>query len=171
VDPPQQLRNLYLVDAFGHDQDVLKEASPVHHARSNAPPFILFNAAMDFGLEDDALLLRAKLTKAGNSVAHRSFPGTNHGSIIGLGPAWGRPYEPLVRETCAWLKKQIATIQQRQHYSHSVTADEHAEEEDLDRSATRDLLHDALTSMTEESADEACTDNKPVMVLRAYGWE
>lgn len=157
------LRNLYLADAFGHDQAVLREASPVHHARSNAPPFMLFNAAMDFGLEDDSLRLRAELAARDGSVAHRSFPGTDHGSIIGLGPAWGRPYAPLVRETCAWLNKQIAAITDDRETKNDLRTED---EEQKQQRAEADEGEGSPAEAHEGSRSEA-----DVMVLRAYGWE
>lgn len=139
----------------------------MHHARSNAPPFMLFNAAMDFGLEDDSLRLRAELAARDGSVAHRSFPGTDHGSIIGLGPAWGRPYAPLVRETCAWLKKQIAAI-----------TDDRETKNDLRRTATEDEEQQRHRHAEAEEGEESPAETQEgsrseadVMVLRAYGWE
>lgn len=131
---------------------------------------MLFNAAMDFGLEDDSLRLRAELAARDGSVAHRSFPGTDHGSIIGLGPAWGRPYAPLVRETCAWLKKQIAAItddrETKSDLRRTAEDEEQQQQQQQQRHAEADECEESPAETQEGSRSEA-----DVMVLRAYGWE
>jgi hypothetical protein len=152
------MRKLYLADAFGPDEDVLREASPVYHARSNAPPFLLLNASMDFGLENDSLLLRETLLGCeGNSVEHRLYAGTDHAYIIGLTFACGKAFPPLVQDVLAWLKKQVAGIQQKR-----LEGERHEEVEDDSN------IRPTGDEATERDAGET---EQPVMVLRAFGWE
>ena len=94
------------------------------------------------------------------------------GTIIGLGSAWGRPYAPLVRETCAWLKKQIAAIADKRETNELRSATE--EEEQQHRAEVgEELLAETLREGSRSGAggDEESTAAEPVMVLRAYGWE
>lgn len=133
---------------------MLREASPVHKARDDAPPFLLVNAASDFGLEKDTLRLKeALLACKNNSVILRTYAGTNHGNIIGLGFSWGQAFSPMVHDVCAWLKKQVAATAKREADRITTQEDKETEEEG------------------EENGESTESTQAPVLVLRAYGWE
>jgi len=71
---------------------------------------------MDFGLEQDSLLLReALLASKGNSVGHRIYAGTDHAFIIGLAHAWGQPFPPMITDVCSWLKAQVSRLLQEKN--------------------------------------------------------
>jgi acetyl esterase/lipase len=70
--------------AFGADPQAWADASPVHHARKAAPPFLMINAAEDERLEEEAAELAALLRRAGGNADTLVLPGTNHFTILGF---------------------------------------------------------------------------------------
>jgi acetyl esterase/lipase len=71
---------------FGTDKPVLRQASPVHHARAGAPRFLLINAFQDFtGFALDARRFADRLRQAGNKdVEQLMFKGADHFSVVQL---------------------------------------------------------------------------------------
>jgi acetyl esterase/lipase len=71
---------------FGADLAILKQASPIHHVRADAPPFLIMNAFRDFtGFAWDAQRFADALRTAGNKDVQRfTFKGTDHFSLIKL---------------------------------------------------------------------------------------
>lgn len=71
---------------FGTDPAVLKQASPMYHVQSNAPPFLIINAFQEFaGFPLDARRFRDALRSAGNkAVQQLMFKGADHFTIAKL---------------------------------------------------------------------------------------
>lgn len=71
---------------FGRDPAVLKRASPVHHVRADAPPFLIITAFADFpGFALDARRFADALRSAGAKDVHQHmFKGADHFSIVKL---------------------------------------------------------------------------------------
>lgn len=71
---------------FGSDKAVLRQASPMQHARADGPPFLILNAFEDFpGFPLDARRFADRLRQAGNkSVQQLMFKGADHFSIVKL---------------------------------------------------------------------------------------
>jgi arylformamidase len=74
---------------FGNDPAVLKEASPIHHVRAAAPPFLLLNASSDFtGFALDARRFADALRAAGNkNVDQITVKDADHFTIVKLDDA------------------------------------------------------------------------------------
>jgi acetyl esterase/lipase len=72
---------------FGHDRAVLEKASPLAHARADAPPFLLFTAQTDFpGFVRDAKQFHDALRKAGHRRVERWIVAEHdHFSVLQLG--------------------------------------------------------------------------------------
>lgn len=70
--------------AFGNDQVLRAQASPVNHVRADAPPFLLLNAGEDEKLEEEAGELSFLLHKKGVSAETSIISGTNHFTILSL---------------------------------------------------------------------------------------
>ena len=71
---------------FGHDPAVLKRASPIRHARADAPPFLILSAFADFpGFAMDARRFADALRSAGAKEIHQHiFKGADHFSLVKL---------------------------------------------------------------------------------------
>ena len=71
---------------FGNDGPLLKRASPIHHARAEAPPFLIISAFADFpGFALDARRFADALRAAGAKKVHQHmFKGADHFSIVKL---------------------------------------------------------------------------------------
>lgn len=98
-------RKLFLEPAFGVDETVWKDASPLNHVRAEAPPFFLVNAQHDFTLLDDARRFGDALKEAGVSVETYVAPETNHGTVIGL---VGREGDATTPKLIEFVKKVVA---------------------------------------------------------------
>ena len=74
---------------FGNDPAILKEASPIHHVRAAAPPFLLLNASSDFtGFALDARRFADALRAAGNkNVDQITVKDADHFTIVKLDDA------------------------------------------------------------------------------------
>ena len=74
---------------FGKDATTLKQASPVHHVRAGAPPFLILNAFNDFtGFALDARRFGNALRSAGNkNVDQFMVEGADHFTIVKLADA------------------------------------------------------------------------------------
>jgi len=72
---------------FGADGAILKRASPVSHARADAPPFLLLGAQNDFpGFLIDAKQFYDAMRKAGHSQIERWIaPDRDHFSLVRIG--------------------------------------------------------------------------------------
>jgi arylformamidase len=72
---------------FGRDRAVLEKASPLAHARADAPPFLLFTAQNDFpGFIRDAKQFHDMLKKAGHRRVERWIVAErDHFSVLQLG--------------------------------------------------------------------------------------
>ncbi|MFN2510397.1 MAG: alpha/beta hydrolase [Pyrinomonadaceae bacterium] len=70
--------------AFGKDHGLRAQASPVHHVRAGAPPFLLLNAQEDEKLEEEADELSTLLHNQGVSAETSIISGTNHFTILSL---------------------------------------------------------------------------------------
>ena len=71
---------------FGTAPAILKQASPMHHVRADAPPFLILNASQDFaGFVLDARRFADALRTAGNeAVQQLVFKGTDHFTLVKL---------------------------------------------------------------------------------------
>ena len=71
---------------FGTVAAVLKQASPMHHVRADAPPFLILNASQDFaGFVLDARRFADALRTAGNeAVQQLVFKGADHFTLVNL---------------------------------------------------------------------------------------
>ena len=71
---------------FGTAPAVLKQASPMHHVRADAPPFLILNAAQDFaGFVLDARRFADALRTAGSeAVQQLVFKGADHFTLVKL---------------------------------------------------------------------------------------
>ena len=79
-------QRLAVEKTFGSDPAVLKRASPVHHARRDAPGFLIMTAFADFpGFAMDARRFADALRSAGAKEIHQHmFKGTDHFSLVKL---------------------------------------------------------------------------------------
>eukprot|EP01006_Ploeotia_vitrea_P012754 TRINITY_DN33687_c0_g1_i1.p1 TRINITY_DN33687_c0_g1~~TRINITY_DN33687_c0_g1_i1.p1 ORF type:complete len:341 (-),score=26.44 TRINITY_DN33687_c0_g1_i1:25-1047(-) len=83
--------SMYVKPVFGQDDTVLNEASPLWHARQREqdntvdqremPPFLVFNAGMDLGLDLDGKRWVEQLKKLGISVRYEKIGWTSHRTI------------------------------------------------------------------------------------------
>ncbi|HWO41636.1 MAG TPA: alpha/beta hydrolase, partial [Candidatus Eisenbacteria bacterium] len=73
--------------AFGTNSDILKRASPVTHARRDAPPFLILNAQSDFtGFLLDAKRFSDALSRTGHRAVERWIvPERDHFTVMDLG--------------------------------------------------------------------------------------
>lgn len=70
-------------NAFGADQEVQREASPVNQVRAGAPPFYILYAQRDPGvLREQGQELAKKLKAAGDDVRCDEVPGVGHLTIL-----------------------------------------------------------------------------------------
>jgi arylformamidase len=71
---------------FGSDPKILRQASPVHYVRADAPPFLIINAFQDFtGFPLDAHRFADALRSAGNkAVQQLMIKGTDHFTLVKL---------------------------------------------------------------------------------------
>eukprot|EP01112_Ceratiomyxa_fruticulosa_P012998 TRINITY_DN3630_c0_g1_i1.p1 TRINITY_DN3630_c0_g1~~TRINITY_DN3630_c0_g1_i1.p1 ORF type:complete len:390 (-),score=82.81 TRINITY_DN3630_c0_g1_i1:103-1272(-) len=85
-------QKFYVIPSFGTDLEVWMEASPLHHVKTRQggeefegekalPPFILFNAFSDIGLEHGGFEFFQKLQSSGVKVTHHIIPFTTHKSV------------------------------------------------------------------------------------------
>jgi len=79
-------RSVYVEPTFGKNADVWQKASPFSHAQNlekdKIPPFLIINAATDFGLESDGKRFFELLgTKEIPFLKYLLVPDTNHQSI------------------------------------------------------------------------------------------
>lgn len=73
----------YLSTAFGEEAAVYRDASPLHHARPGAPPFLLAYAEHDYpGADLQARLMGEALDDQGVTTQVLSVPGRDHVSIL-----------------------------------------------------------------------------------------
>jgi len=98
-------RNIYLHANFGTDSEKWKDASPLHYVHDKAPPFLLLNAAMDFGLEEHTLHFVNAFKEKGKEIRHVVIKGTRHGSLIGLSRLGRGPPAEVTREVIQFLQK------------------------------------------------------------------
>ncbi len=76
------MRQRWLTPTFGPSPEALREASPVTWARPQAPPFLLVNAAVDWGLHRHSEALAAALQAVGGEVEHLRVDDRNHVSLV-----------------------------------------------------------------------------------------
>ena len=71
---------------FGSDPKILRQASPVHYVRADAPPFLIINAFQDFtGFPLDAHRFADALCSAGNkAVQQLMIKGADHFTLVKL---------------------------------------------------------------------------------------
>ncbi|CAN5765747.1 hypothetical protein BH18ACI4_BH18ACI4_27240 [soil metagenome] len=91
--------------AFGNDDGVRAQASPVNHARADAPPFLLLNAQEDEKLEEEADELSSLLRSQGNSAETSIISGTNHFTILSL---VGNGDDTLIDKMVEFVTRQSA---------------------------------------------------------------
>jgi acetyl esterase/lipase len=74
---------------FGNDTTTLKRASPMHHVRADAPPFLILTAFQDFrGFALDARRFADALRNAGNrKVQQLMVKGVDHFTVVKLDDA------------------------------------------------------------------------------------
>jgi acetyl esterase/lipase len=84
--PVSNNQRLAIEKTFGSDPAVLKDASPVHYARRDAPRFLIMTASADFpGFALDARRFADALRSAGTKGIHEQiFKGADHFSIVKL---------------------------------------------------------------------------------------
>ena len=70
--------------AFGNEQSLRAQASPVDHVHADAPPFLLLNAQEDEKLEEEANELSSLLRTTGASAETSIISATNHFTILSL---------------------------------------------------------------------------------------
>lgn len=78
----RSIRERLVLPAFGEDPQGWRDASPLHHVRADAPPFLLLNAEQDWGLQAQTREFAAKLEAAGVPVETAVTPGTTHVTVI-----------------------------------------------------------------------------------------
>ena len=73
-------------NTFGKDAALLKQASPIHHVRADAPPFLIISPFQDFpGFALDARRFADALRQAGvRDVQQLTSKGTDHFTVVKL---------------------------------------------------------------------------------------
>jgi len=81
-------RMSYTSPTFGSDMEILQRASPSYHLQSSGltdtsylPPFIVFNAARDYGLDHDGVKFSKLLKAKGAAVTYVHIHSTTHHTI------------------------------------------------------------------------------------------
>lgn len=95
----------YISPAFGTDDEILHDASPLSHARETCVPFLLLNAKHDFHLNRDSQELTESLQNKGVEVEHVTFNKYNHLSIIStMGRGISDEVTPLISD---WINRHL----------------------------------------------------------------
>lgn len=102
-------RNVYLYPAFGQDEKIWKEASPLSHVHKESPPFFIVNASFDLRLEQHTEIFAEALQREGVKVKTDIIPGTRHGSIIGMNLFPGGPHSLLVEKVIEFIQNVLDT--------------------------------------------------------------
>jgi acetyl esterase/lipase len=81
-------RMAYVLPTFGDSAESWMAASPWHYVRqlqqgkgTTIPPFLLFNAGFDLGLEFDGQRFFSSLREVGAEVEYKLIDGTTHGTV------------------------------------------------------------------------------------------
>jgi len=108
-------RMMYIQDSFGTDTEILKSASPLTYVRKDGPPILLMNAEKDLGLDVDSekLMLSLKALADNYDVRRKNYPGTNHGSIIGL-TKFGRTHQPVIDDMVNTLDTWLTILEKKE---------------------------------------------------------
>ncbi len=89
--------------AFGEDEAICRNASPVNHAKKGLPPFLLLVAERDLpGLGFMAGEFEGALVKSGVPCRNRTIPSTNHISLLA---EINRPKSQTATELTSFLQE------------------------------------------------------------------
>lgn len=75
-------RNAYMYRVFGSDKMKWDSFFPSTHVHASAPPTLLLNASLDFGLVEHSKELEKKLKAVNVPVERYVFSSTHHGTIV-----------------------------------------------------------------------------------------